>query len=228
MHRNKVATYLGIIGVILLIVLLFWRLQQEINKNKESTNLIESLEDTIQIWKDKDGLNRSKISTLQTSRAKDFLEIKSKDATIKELQKLVKENKNKLTDGSSVTIIKGDTQFDTVYITKETIKNVIGDASIIDSVNNKWISSKFGFTKDSTIFSLKVRDDYSLIIGEEKQGLFKPSKPFAEVISNNPYSIVDTLRTYQVNDTRPEFDLKSAIYGGSIVGIILLVLNFIR
>lgn len=228
MHREKVALYLSILAVILLLGVLFWQYQVNYNKNKENAKLIESLSDTVKVWKDKDGKNHAKIMTLQTSRAKDFLKLKSKDSTILKLQDLVKQNKKKLSDGSSVTIIEGETKYDTIYETKEQIKYLIGDANIMDTISNKWITSIFGFNKDTTIFNLKVRNDLSLIIGEESQGWFKPKKPFAEVIDNNPYSETKNLKTYQVKDTRPKFNLKSAIYGGSFVGILLLLLNFIN
>lgn len=203
---------------------------QDLNRErKESLNLINALGDTIKIWKDKDGLNRSKISVLESYRTQDFLTLQTKDRQILELQKRVKEYKDKLKEGSSVTIIKGETVYDTIYETKDSIREILGEISIIDTVDNKWITSVFGFNKDSTIYSLKVRNNYTVVIGEEKQGFLKPRKPFAEVINENPYSVTDTLRTYRVSTNTSSFDMKSATIGGisvlAIIGILTLILK---
>lgn len=203
---------------------------QDLNRErKESLNLINALGDTIKIWKDKDGLNRSKISVLESYRTQDFLTLQTKDRQILELQKRVKEYKDKLKEGSSVTIIKGETVYDTIYETKDSIREILGEISIIDTVDNKWITSVFGFNKDSTIYSLKVRNNYTIVIGEEKQGFLKPRKPFAEVINENPYSVTDTLRTYRVSTNTSSFDMKSATIGGisvlTILGILTLILK---
>lgn len=203
---------------------------QDLNRErKESLNLINALGDTIKIWKDKDGLNRSKISVLESYRTQDFLTLQTKDKQILELQKRVKEYKDKLKEGSSVTIVKGETVYDTIYETKDSIREILGEISIIDTVDNKWITSVFGFNKDSTIYSLKVRNNYTVVIGEEKQGFLKPRKPFAEVINENPYSVTDTLRTYRVSTNTSSFDMKSATIGGisvlAIIGILTLILK---
>lgn len=203
---------------------------QDLNRErKESLNLINALGDTIKIWKDKDGLNRSKISVLESYRTQDFLTLQTKDKQILELQKRVKEYKDKLKEGSSVTIIKGETVYDTIYETKDSIREILGEISVIDTVDNKWITSVFGFNKDSTIYSLKVRNNYTVVIGEEKQGFLKPRKPFAEVINENPYSVTDTLRTYRVSTNTSSFDMKSATIGGisvlTILGILTLILK---
>lgn len=209
--------------------LLILKIQDLNRERKESLNLINALGDTIKIWKDKDGLNRSKISVLESYRTQDFLALQTKDKQILELQKRVKEYKDKLKEGSSVTIIKGETVYDTIYETKDSIKEILGEISIIDTVDNKWITSVFGFNKDSTIYSLKVRNNYTVVIGEEKQGFLKPRKPFAEVINENPYSVTDTLRTYRVSTNTSNFDMKSATIGGisvlAILGILTLILK---
>lgn len=217
-----------IVLLCILTVVFFISSEYTYYKLKENTELNSALNDTIKIWKDKDGLNHAKISVLQTKSSQDFIDLQSKDKTIQELQAIVKENKKRLGKKGSVTIIKGDTKYDTVYKTKDSIRIVLGDKTISDSIHNDWITSTFGFTSDSTFFTLQVRNDYSIIIGEDPQGLFKKKKPFAEVVSHNPYSEIDTLRTYQVEDNRPKFNLKSAAYGGAVATIIFLILNSVK
>ena len=52
--------------------------------------------------------------------------------------------------------------------------------------------------KDSLHLNQKIINEYSVVIGEESQGWFKPKKTFVEVINLNPFSETTKLRTYQV------------------------------
>ena len=65
------------------------------------------------------------------------------------------------------------------------------------SKKDKWIDYKMSISKEKTDFNLKINDSYSLVIGQEKTGLFKPKKPFIEIITDNPYNSVKNFRTYQ-------------------------------
>ena len=58
--------------------------------------------------------------------------------------------------------------------------------------------------RDSTNLNIRVRNEYTVVLGYESQGLFKPKrkKPFAEVKSKNPYTEIDGLRTYQVSSPK--------------------------
>lgn len=230
MKRESIAMLAMFFLWIVSIFIIYNKFKWDTEERKQAIQLVESLNDSVKIWKDKEQLYHSKISVLETSKVKDFLNIKTKDSIIIELQKRVKQYENNLKDGSSVTIIKSETKYDTIYRTKEVIRDIIGDSIIIDSiVDNPWIYTKFGFSKDSTIFSLEVKNDYSLIIGEEKQGFLKARKPFAEVINENPYSISPVVRTYRVNDVRKHLVFKDVLIGGvgaiSLIGILMLIFN---
>ena len=186
-----------LIGVLFFTYLSNKNLKQDL---KEKTNLISSLNDTVKVWRDKDSLSHAKIQVLETSNPKDFINIKSNDKEVQDLQKLVNQYKKQLSTKGSVTNFQTITKYDTIYKTNSLSDIRPNKTVIMDSINNKWISSKFGFNlvDSTTIFNLKLRNEYSVIIGEESQGWFKPRKPFVEVINKNPYSETDKLRTYQV------------------------------
>lgn len=199
--------------VITLSVLVMWYasrtlyLQYRLN---EKENLMLTLNDTTKFWKDKDSLNHAKISVIETDKVNYFLEVQNLKGQNKDLQNLVKNYKSKLTTpGNSATNIKTETKYDTSFITNTQVdsnSNYCND-TINDTINNNWIHATYQsyFRSKSerlTNFSLSINQDYSVIIGEDKQGLFKPSKTFVEVFSNNPFTNIKGVKTYQVSQPR--------------------------
>jgi len=188
----------------------------------EAQSLVSSLNAEIIQWKDRDSLNHSKIEVIETQRVQDFINLKSKDTEIQKLQTVVKQYQDKLKNsGNSVT------NFGTYTIVDKIIKidTVASDCSWNFEDSDKWITTvidaKAVPNSDMMDVSInyKIRNEYSVIIGSESQGLFKKSKPFVEVINYNPYSETSTLRTYQVsNYQKPKrFSLSiQAGYGGLI------------
>ena len=203
--KNSWIKNLCIVGLGIIIILLLFK-QCDSNKElKDFQNLQVALNDTITHWKDKDGLNHSRISVLTGVGIKDFLKIESQQKDIKELQQLVSTYKRELKRGGSATIINTVTKYDTIIKIKpgDTIfKSGVCDFS--DSTINDYISAHFKLVKDSLVFNLSIRDAYSIIIGSDKDGLFKKRKPFVEVTNKNPYSEVKTLRTYDVPGSKPK------------------------
>ena len=59
---------------------------------------------------------------------------------------------------------------------------------------------------DSTKLDLKIKNEYSIIIGEEKDGFLK-KKSFVEIINKNPYSMTESLRTYEVSQKKKKFSI---------------------
>ena len=140
------------------------------NQLEERKELISSLNDTIKTWKDKNGNSVSEITLLQTSKVNDFLEIQSKDKEIQELQAIVKDNKSKLGKQGSVTNITTNTKADISALTK--IDTVIIDNTkhIVYKSNfnlKNWITGNVIAAKDSTKINLSVKNQYSVILGEE-------------------------------------------------------------
>src|SRR5690606_23677127 len=108
------------------------------------------------------------IAVLETQNAQDFIDLQTKDTTIMKLQSEVKKMKKYIKNQGSVTIIKTETKYDTIYKTPE--GNISGDCStcnINDTISNKWINATYSFKPDSTHFTLSVVDDSVLTIGLE-------------------------------------------------------------
>ena len=141
---------------------------------------------------------------IETSSAKEFTKLAINDSLVKELQLLVKDFKKQLKKSGSATIIKSTTIHDTIYKTKEVVifKDSVGEFIRLpynNIITNNWLAFNYSIRSDSTVYSIKVKNNYNVVIGKEKQGLFKPRKPYAEVINLNPYTTTQALRTYQVS-----------------------------
>ena len=171
---------------------------------KENANLVISLNDTLKTWKDKDSLSHAKVQIIETERTKDFLSLQSKDEDIIKLQKTVKQYEKQIKNQGSVTNFASETKI----ITKDSLvtDSVCGKCSFYFSNSNPWYSVDASIHPTETSnqvslsLDLKVKNEYSVIIGEEKQGLFKKPKPFVEVLNHNPYSETESLKTYQVSN----------------------------
>ena len=189
--------------VIIIAILYFTNISSQ-KEAKENANLVISLNDTLKTWKDKDSLSHAKIQIIETERTKDFLSLQSKDEEIIKLQKTVKQYEKQIKNQGSVTNFTSETKI----ITKDSLvtDSVCGKCSFYFSNSNPW------FSVDASIYpseklnqlnlslDLKVKNEYSVIVGEEKQGLFKKPKPFVEVLNHNPYSETESLKTYQVSN----------------------------
>ena len=180
---------------------LSWKYFQDRQKLKERENLEEALNAKLDLWKDKDNINHAKIQVLETRNTKDFLALKSNDSTVKELQKVVKEFGKYLKKQGSATVVTTSTDVNTSSGTE--VSFLPGD-SIFPIYKSKfnlqgWVVGNTTASKDSTNLILSIKNEYAVVIGREKQGLFKPDKPFVEVINKNPYTQVKSLRTYEVS-----------------------------
>lgn len=179
--------------------------RKERDKNKEKDNLKESLEAELVTWRDKDSLSHGKILILESLKTKYFLDIKSKDSTIINLQSLVKTYKKRIDKGGSATQIGSETSIDADTETEVRDRDTIyRDNKIYIYPEYKgtfnldnWVYGTVISNKDTTTVSLKTREEFDVILGTEK------GKSYAEVISKNPYSEVKSFRTYQVKLPKP-------------------------
>jgi hypothetical protein len=187
-----------LISLVLVGALFIFFYKYHLDEEKESLELIESMQDTLKTWRDKNNTQHAKIRALQTSSYKSFLSFKSKDSIIQKLQKEVGIYKNKLKNKGSVTIFKSSQNLDLKTKTKSSFDD--NNRAIYESDFNldNWafgsIISKF----DSTDIQLTIHNEYSVIIGEESRGLFKDPLLYVEVHNKNPYSLLEYVRTYEV------------------------------
>ena len=192
-----------VILMVIIAILYFTNISYQ-KEAKENANLVISLNDTLKTWKDKDSLSHAKIQIIETERTKDFLSLQSKDEEIIKLQKTVKQYEKQIKNQGSVTNFTSETKI----ITKDSLvtDSVCGKCSFYFSNSNPWYSVDASVYPTETpnqlslSLDLKVKNEYSIIVGEEKQGLFKKPKPFVEVLNHNPYSETESLRTYQVSN----------------------------
>jgi len=204
--KSKITYILLIIGIGILI---FMSIKSTFNKTEiEKEKFNESLQDSVEYWKDKSGRSNAKISLLESSNLSRLLELNSKDSTIYHLQQVAEEYKNKLDKpGSGVTTVDTETKGEATAVTEIEYNPQIDKYPIYRSSFNLggWIFGSSVATKDSTTYDIAVKDKLDVIIGYEKQGflgLGKP-KPFAQVRSYNPYSIVKDFRSYRVSERKP-------------------------
>lgn len=196
--------------LILVIAILLYYISYQRNDNNQMAQLIEAQGNELEIYQNKDGENVAKIGTFKTQNAKLFLELKTKDKETLELQALVRKYKKELSNRGSATIFGTETRLDTVN-TMDTIWASQLDSNFIlaDTVNNQWIDLTYGFKfqdgfSDTSYASLKIRNEYKIVIGEDKTGFLGlgKRKSFVEITNSNPYTATIALKTYEVDKPR--------------------------
>lgn len=199
-----------VIGVVVLLVLLLLeKCGKDNRQDKQNLQLITALQDSVRYFKNKDSLNVATISVIQTASAKDFANLELKDKELKELQKVVNDYKKDLKEGSSVTNALLETVAE-LKGRKPEIKYMPGDTlwkdsvayvypTYTDSLSDAWVTVKAVMGKDTSVFNLKVTNKFSAVVGKDRK-----RGPFVDLITENPYTTVKSLRTYQVSLPRPK------------------------
>ena len=95
-NLSKKLEYIISIIVILILISLTMRTCSQNNTIREKDLLINSLNDTVKIWKDKENISHTKSQIIETSNVKDFLEIKNLKNENKTLQDEVLKYKSKI------------------------------------------------------------------------------------------------------------------------------------
>lgn len=191
-------------GVLIILLLFMWNMYKTKNlKLHETENLIIASQDSIKVWKDKDGKNMAKIAVLETTSSKALLQLETTDKTINKLKSLVKSNRRLLKKQGSASIIKAETDITT---STNTIVEENGTQfpTYKGNVENPWYKINSVATKDSTSYKLKVFSSLNLTIGQEEQGFLKKKKPYAIANDDNPYTNIKDMRTYQVSLPKPK------------------------
>jgi len=198
-------------------------LWQGYNSKKSQVNelkyLTEVQADAIKSYRNKNGEMVSTIKAFQTARIKDFQLLQTKDSSILRLQYLANKYKKMLKKQGSVTHIESSTNID--ISTPNTSSKDSLNFPIYKSSFNKdnWIWGKIIAKKDTTDLELHFRNEYDIIVGNKKVGLFK-YKPYVEVINRNPYSENKVLRSYQVSLPKQKWSLGlQAGYGITTKGL---------
>ena len=224
-NLSKKLKYIISIIVILILISLTMKTCSQNNTIKEKDSLINSLNDTVKIWKDKQNISHTKSQIIETSNVKDFLEIKNLKNENKILQEEVLKYKSKIKKGGSVTVATTNVN------TKISSKSKIIDSTFIiedkkypiytsNFNKNEWIKGTIKAGPDSIIIDpLKIKIEQTFIIGEDRTGFlgFGRSKPFIEVVNKNPYAETEKLKTYQV-DIKSKDKNKTWFIIGTVMG----------
>lgn len=224
---KKTRIFLIVIGALLLCsALLTLRTCRESDKVAEQSGLINSLNDTVKIWKDKDGLSNSKTSVVTTEDPKDFIKLKNQDETIQKLQAEVKKYEKQLKKGGNVTNFTSETKVTTTVPTKVDTVYTVEQAKqlIYRSEFNKegWVFGNTVATPDSTTINIHTKDEYTVVVGFENTGFLGLGKgtPFSLVNNKNPYSITPELKTYQVTIQNKKYTWVMPVAVALALGII--------
>lgn len=215
------------IAVILVLAALggffFWQNQNNLNKLDTSNSIIKGLNDSVKVYKDKQGREHAEIGVIEVTDPKDFLILENLKGENKKLQDLVKEYKKKLKEGSSVTYVESETKTDVTVPTKvDTIEvekvKYLTYTSEFDK--DGWVFGKVIAKPDSTFIDVGVKNEFGLVIGQHKRGFLGLGKPetFADVVSYNPYTKTNKVKSLQVKVQNP-----NRIYwlgGGIVIGIV--------
>ncbi len=221
MKYSKNLVYVGILFLLLSFSGLLYVIHLQKQKIDSKDLLIDSLTDTVEVFKNANNQYVAKISVLETDNVNSFLKIKSQDKQIIQLQKDVKTNKSRLGKDGSVTNFGSTTDINVSVPTGSmTPKDTLlaqGSLGTPDTVKiypeykssitlGKWVLAKIIANKDSISLTQTIENEYTLVLGREPikgtgfLGLGKDYKPFAEVTNLNPYSKTSTLRSYRVVD----------------------------
>ena len=219
MKKIDIKTWV-ILGLILVILFLWWRSSKLKASLNESENFIEILGDTLKTWQDKEGKARAQIGVLQSAKEEAFLALQTSDSMVLALQKVVKEFKGKLANATVITTVtKVDTFFNTIVIDSTDTDTIDGRIYVWPTYNSPfdlkgWITGEMTMNRDTAHLTQEIKNAYAVIIGQEKQGLFKKPKPFVEVINDNPYTETTGLRAYQVTDNSKKRRFNLGLYAG--------------
>lgn len=220
-------TQFVILLLVIVGILLFRSCKGDINL-KEQIGLYEATQDTLSQTRNKNGEQATSIALLKADRRKDLFKIKTNDSTIIALQKVVKEYKGKLKSATVVGVSTNDngsssttTDYDTIYTDTGRYVSPIYKTDW----NERWSAGKIIATKDSISRDIKVKNDFEITIGEERQkGFFKKKKSLVTITNKNPNTITKELRTFSIEPHKNKFSIGVGVmYGFDITGLKLTV-----
>lgn len=196
---------LWVIGILLLVsVALTVKTCNQADKIDEQTGLLHSLNDTVKIWKDKEGKSHTSNSVITTQDPDDFIDMKGLKGENEALRIQVEKYKKQIKNGGSVTNFTSETNVSSTTPTK--VDTVVIDntrQAVYSTTFNKegWVFGSVIARPDSTTVNVGTKDEYTVVIGEDRTGFLGLGKPipFSEITNHNKYSTTPTLKTYKVD-----------------------------
>jgi len=202
--------YIGGIVALIIIILLSVRTCEANRDAAMADTLYKAVNDTLLNYKDKDGKNHGRITTLETENADQLLALETDKKDIKRLQELVKKNKKSLKNEGIAAVISTEASVDTTLTTGEVVVNKdepcnptyitpfdFKEFRKTDTIS--WVKGKVQMNKDSTGISFKFKEELDIVIGIEPTGFLGlgKGKPYSDVKLGNPYNEVTELRVWK-------------------------------
>lgn len=213
---NKIL-YTIIVVLTIIVCLLLNSYKNKVNENDVIKNMYKIANSEITKIVNSNGELETKIEIITTKNVKLLADLESNDKTIVKLKKEVDYYKNKLYDNSSVSIISSQTNISN----SEPTVIYLPDTNVIDLSNftpimptyitniskyDEWITGKIVANQDSIAYNINIKNELSIVLGEEKQGFLKPRIPVAIVKDENPYTDIKDMKVYKVEqDHTSEF-----------------------
>jgi hypothetical protein len=219
--RNRNEAYIAIVILICAICCLSYCNHKSNKKANNLNTLYVSVQDTLKTTLNSKGELESKIEVITTENVNAFIKLKTNDKVIKTLQDQVKYYKNKLSNGSSVTVATTTTHIDTIFVND--INDVVFTCDTptyttkLDDKFDGWITGKVIQSYDTCKINMDIKNDFSIVIGKEK------GKTIAILTDKNPYTKINNLRIYQVNKDKSSW-LKHSIFGAIVGGTLAYIL----
>lgn len=215
--------------VVFIIIMSIRTCTKNASTEKQHADFINSMSDSLKLYKNKDSDNVATISILKSFSASDFSEINFKDSQINELQKIVNYYKDKLkVVGSSVTIAQTETKFRNKIktpfpLTYDSIGVIYHahDSTYLSYGNNSIVISgvpakRYVLIREGdNLYHIKYKNEwinYDMGIGVDSTSFdlkvtnkyatilkYDKGKPYVDVINYNPYSETTVLRSYLVS-----------------------------
>ena len=197
-----------IIILILIIILLGiggylgWRHYS--NKLGDQISLNEAVTAKLEITEDKFGREVAKRQSYSSLNTKEFLKMTGLDSLSKELQSLVKENKALIKKGGNATLVTTSSELDKNTITNITYVNNDSFPTYDTRFFDDWLSYTIIAKKDTISLDFSLLNKFSVVVGNEPQGLFKKPKSYVTITNHNPYTKTTDIRTYNVKVPKPK------------------------
>jgi hypothetical protein len=216
-------------GLVFIVVVLIALIIHQKRGYKEISQLYVTAQDSMKTYRNEKGQFVSKISVLQATNEKYFLEMQTKDADILHLQQLLKDEKKQrhdvdmaLTFSTATNLKLQDSltnlisSVDSFLINGQKVYYPTYTKSFADT--GKWYSGDVTLGKKIFKLDLALTNKYDVVIGTEPDGWFK-RKGFAEITNLNPYSQTKTMKAYQKTPI-PNKPLKTGVITG-VIGFII-------
>ncbi len=188
------------------VVVLLWFGCNQRKKRVEQNAMYEAAADSLHY--SNDSLTAS-IQVIEASREKDFLNMQTKDETIRNLQRVVKDYKGKLasaTIATTTTTESGATK--AIFLKPDTV--IENDTVKIYPVyftdwRDQWSIGSITASHDSIVRDIKIKNQFEFTHGYGRWNPFKKRELTVTMVNKNPNTITSELRTYTLKQSEKRF-----------------------